>query len=79
MRNRKHEYGGQLKVNIRILFYGDSSRTVAIIRQMKFGKVKYLGHACKFYFESFNLTKILNMAMVRNSKVMLGQTLDRFV
>jgi hypothetical protein len=38
---------------------------------MKFGAVKYHGHVYKFYFNI--LPKLLNLAMVLNIEVMLGQ------
>jgi hypothetical protein len=59
-----------LKVKLHILFYVDSSWTVAVSR-MEFGIVEDHGHTYKFYFIHyfFNLS---NMAMVRNFEVMLG-------
>jgi hypothetical protein len=49
------------------------------LRQVKFGAVKDYGYAYKFYLNNFVLTKLLNMAMVRNFEVMLGQKLNHSV
>jgi hypothetical protein len=43
---------------------------------MKFATVKDHGQTYRFYFNHFCLTKLLNMAMVRNFEVALGETLN---
>jgi hypothetical protein len=45
--SQKHEHGGMLKVNIRIVCYGDNLRTVAL-RQMTSGTVNDRGHTYRF-------------------------------
>jgi hypothetical protein len=41
VKNQKYECGRRLEIKIRILFYAENSRTVAlIVRQIKFGTVK---------------------------------------
>jgi hypothetical protein len=66
---------GSRKLRIHILFNGDKSWTVAH-RQIKFGTAKDDRHSFTWVLlESlFHLTKILNMAMVKNNDVILGQT-----
>jgi hypothetical protein len=49
---QKYECGGQLKIEIHILFHGDNSWTVAL-RWMKFGSVKDNGHIYRFYFNHY--------------------------
>jgi hypothetical protein len=47
---------------------------------MKLCAVKDHGHTYMFYMSHyFFLTELLNMAVVRNSGVMLGQMLNHFV
>jgi hypothetical protein len=43
LKNQKYEHGGQLKVKLHVLFYGNNSQTVAL-RKRNFGTVKYHGH-----------------------------------
>jgi hypothetical protein len=42
---------------------------------MKFYEIKDHGHL----FESFSLAELLNIALVRNFEIMLGQTLNHSV
>jgi hypothetical protein len=66
VKNQKYEHGGQLKSKTDILFFA--------LRQMKFGRVK--DHRYTYKLSSFSLIKLLNMAMVQNSVIMLGQMLN---
>jgi hypothetical protein len=66
VKNQNYEHGGQLKSKTRILFFA--------LRQMKFGRVK--DHRYTYKLSSFSLIKLLNMAMVQNSEIMLGQMLN---
>jgi hypothetical protein len=72
VKNQKYEREGRLEV----IFYGGNSYTI-VLRQMKFGTVNDHGHTYEFYFNCFYLEKkkLLNMAILRSFKVMLGQTL----
>jgi hypothetical protein len=49
--------------------------------QFKFCTVRDHGHTRtnKFYFNLYCLTALLNMMMIRNFQVMLGQMLNHFV
>jgi hypothetical protein len=49
------------------------------LSEVKFGAVKYHGHANEFYFKHYFLTNLLNRATVQNVEVMLGQTLNHSV
>jgi hypothetical protein len=55
---QEYERGGWLNIKIHILFYGDNLWTFAII-QMKFGTVKYHGHAYKFNFHLYFIREAL--------------------
>jgi hypothetical protein len=70
--------GGEAKFYV--LFYGDNSWTVAP-EQTMFGAVKYQEHrrTCKFYLNRYILRKLVNMMLVQNFQVMLGQTLNHSV
>jgi hypothetical protein len=46
---------------------------------MKFGAVKDHGYSYKFYLKNYSLAELLNMAVVRNFEVLLGQTLNYFM
>jgi hypothetical protein len=62
--------GRQMKVEIHIMFYWDTSWTVAL-GQIKFGAVKFMNILQILLEPIFSLTKLLNMATVRNVEVML--------
>jgi hypothetical protein len=62
---------------IHILFCGDNLQTVALT-QTKIGQ-KIMDIPTSFICIVIFLTDLLNMAMVRNLEVMLGQTLNQFV
>jgi hypothetical protein len=47
--------------------------------QFKFCTVGDHGHTNKFFFNLYCLTALLNMMMIRNFQVMLGQMLNHFV
>jgi hypothetical protein len=74
MRNQKHECGGWLKFKFLILFHGDNSRTVALKRSLVqwYSKTSWTYLHLNYCFVWRNL----NMSMVRNCEVMLGQTLN---
>jgi hypothetical protein len=79
VRDKKHGGGSLLKVKIHILFYGDISWNVSFtVRQMEFGTVNKYRHTC-FFWIIILFDEILNMAMVRNFEVVLGQTLNHSV
>jgi hypothetical protein len=54
-KNQKYEHGGQLEVEILILFYGGDSWIVAC-RQVKFDTLKDEGYTCNFFVSLFYLT-----------------------
>jgi hypothetical protein len=50
------------------------------LRQMKFGTFKAYGHTYQFYLNRYFIwRKLLNIAVVQNIEVMLGQTENHFV
>jgi hypothetical protein len=53
-RIQKYEHGGQLKIKINILFYGDNSWTVAL-QQINFFRLKDCSYNYKFYSNHYFL------------------------
>jgi hypothetical protein len=65
----------KLNVEVHILFYEENSCTVTL-RQMDLRILKDHGHAYKLHSNNFFLTKFLNLVVVTNFKIMLGQTVN---
>jgi len=64
-----------MEVKLRNLFYGNNSRTIAIRQSLEHYKIMNIPSS--FIWIIFET--LLNMAMVRNFEVMLGQTLNHSV
>jgi hypothetical protein len=64
-----------LEVGIHILYCGDNSRAVALT-QVKFSTVKDHGRTYNIFESLFYFKKLVNMAIVENVEVMLGQALN---
>jgi hypothetical protein len=77
--NQTHEHGGRFIFKIHILFHGDNSWIVALkTNEVWFSERSWT--CLQVLFESlFSSTKILNMAIVRNYEIILGQSLNHCI
>jgi hypothetical protein len=68
-------------LNLKFTFLRETTYELShlFVRQTMLGKMKYSGHLKVLFVSLFPLTEFLNMVVVRNVKVMLGQTLNHFV
>jgi hypothetical protein len=75
---RPYEHGGQLKVKIHILFYGDNSWTVAL-SQKKFGTIEDHDKPTRFIWFIILFDRAFKYADGENFGVMWGQMLNHSV